>query len=50
MEVMPLHDNVKRMHAYYSLEREIDRLRALVVALGYDPDTGEPIADLHNFN
>jgi HNH endonuclease len=38
LEPVPLRENVQRMHAYRSLQREIDRLRELVVALGGNPD------------
>lgn len=39
LEAIPLRENVKRMHAYRSLQREIDRLVDFVESLGYDSRT-----------
>lgn len=38
LEPVPLRENVQRMHAYRSLQREIDRLRSQVIRLGGNPD------------
>lgn len=39
LEAIPLRENVKRMHAYRSLQREIDRLIDFIESLGYDSKT-----------
>lgn len=39
LEAIPLRDNVKRMHAYRSLQREVDRLVDFIESLGYDSRT-----------
>lgn len=39
LESVPLRENVKRMHAYRSLEKEISRLVDFVESLGYDSQT-----------
>lgn len=39
LEAVPLRENVKRMHAYRSLEREISRLIDFIEAMGYDSKT-----------
>lgn len=39
LEAVSLKDNVKRMHAYRSLQKEIDRLVDFVEKLGYDSKT-----------
>lgn len=39
LEPVTLRENVKRMHAYKSLQKEIDRLQKFVYSLGYDPKT-----------
>ena len=39
LDAVPLRENVKRMHAYRSLQREIDRLVDFIESLGYDKYT-----------
>lgn len=39
LEAIPLRDNVKRMHAYRSLQKEIDRLVDFIESFGYDSHT-----------
>jgi len=45
LEPIPLRDNVKRMHAYYSLQREIDRLQKFIYSIGYNPQTLKKVGD-----
>ena len=42
LEAIPLRDNVKRMHAYRSLQKEIDRLVDFIESFGYDSRTLQP--------
>lgn len=39
LEAVSLRDNVKRMHAYRSLQKEIDRLHKFIYSIGYNPKT-----------
>ena len=39
LEPVPLRENVKRMHAYKSLQKEIDRLQKFLYYIGYNPKT-----------
>lgn len=39
LEPVSLRENVKRMHAYKSLQKEIDRLQKFLYSIGYNPKT-----------
>lgn len=47
LEPISLRENVKRMHAYRSLQKEIDRLQAFIYSIGYDPQTLKKVGDLN---
>jgi hypothetical protein len=39
LEKVSLIENIERQHLYHSLTSEIERVRAFIAELGYDPDT-----------
>lgn len=39
LEAISLRDNVKRMHAYRSLQKEIEKLQKFIYSIGYNPIT-----------
>jgi len=45
LEPISLRENVKRMHSYRSLQKEIDRLQKFIYSIGYDPQTLKKVGD-----